>query len=293
LFDLICDGNNHQVLQGSGPLDRTATETVIHRGQVHVVNFFQGEISVTNRFSIAPILSALVLLCCAALILGPEVNAAGEGKITGNVKLVGTAPHMRGIDMSKDPVCAKASASNPPHLENVVVGQGGGLENVVLYISQGLTGSALTQVPTPVPVFDQKNCIYTPHVLALDVNQNFKVANSDQTSHNIHPNPNPMTGNIPWNLSQPPGAPPIEKSWRAEEVAIPVQCNIHPWMHGWFVVVKGPYATTDSNGNYAIENVPPGDYTVTAWQEDYGTQTQQVTVAAGKPGTADFTFKPK
>ncbi len=247
----------------------------------------------TSRFNIAPVLSAVVLLSCAALILDPEVNAAGEGKITGTVKLVGTAPHMRGIDMSKDPVCAKDSASDPAHLENVVVGQGGGLENVVLYISEGLTGSALTQVPTSVPVFDQKNCVYTPHVLALDVNQNFKVANSDQTSHNIHPNPNPMTGNIPWNLSQPPGAPPIEKSWKSEEVAIPVQCNIHPWMHGWLVVVKGPYATTDSNGNYTIENVPPGNYTVTAWQEDYGTQTQKVTVATGKAGTADFTFKPK
>ena len=66
-----------------------------------------------------------------------------------------------------------------------------------------------------------------------------------------------MTGNIPWNQSQPPGAAPIEKSWKAPEM-IPVQCNIHPWMHGWFAVVKGPYATTDANGAYTINNVPPG-----------------------------------
>jgi hypothetical protein len=38
----------------------------------------------------------------------------------------------------------------------MVVGQSGGLENVVLYISEGLTGSALTDVPTSVLVFDQK-----------------------------------------------------------------------------------------------------------------------------------------
>lgn len=202
----------------------------------------------TNRLSVSAVLLTLVLFGCAALILSPNVNAAGEGKITGNVKLDGAAPHMRGIDMSKDPFCAKVRANNPARLENVVVGQGGGLENVVVYISQGLTGSALSQVPTSVPVFDQKGCVYSPHVLAMDVNENFKVTNSDQTSHNIHPNPNPMTGNIPWNLSQPPGAPAVEKSWKAEEVAIPVQCNIHPWMHGWFVVVKGPYATTDSSG---------------------------------------------
>jgi hypothetical protein len=57
--------------------------------------------------------------------------------------------------------------------------------------------------------------------------------------------------------------------------------------------VKGPYATTDANGNYTINDVPPGNYTVTAWQEKYGTQTAKVTVAAGKPGAADFTFKAK
>jgi hypothetical protein len=220
------------------------------------------------------------------------VSAAAEGKISGTVKLDGTAPHMKGIDMSKDPYCSKAHASDPAHLETVVVGSGGGLENVVLYISEGLPASASSEVPTSVPVFDQKNCVYTPHVLAMDINQKFKVVTSDQTTHNIHPLPNPMTGNIPWNQSQPPGAAPVEKSWKSAEV-IPVQCNIHPWMHGWFVVVKGPYATTDGSGNYTINDVPPGSYTVTAWQEDLGTQTQKVTVAAGGAGTANFTYKAK
>ncbi|MGB7599610.1 MAG: carboxypeptidase regulatory-like domain-containing protein [Candidatus Sulfotelmatobacter sp.] len=250
------------------------------------------ESSARNQYSLVAVLSAVVLLCCGALLLNSNVSAAGEGKISGTVKLSGNAPHMRGIDMSKDPYCAKIHASDPAHMENVVVGSGGGLQNVVLYISEGLTGGALTAVPSEVPVFDQKGCMYTPHVLAMDVNQKFKVITSDQTTHNIHPNPNPMTGNIPWNQSQPPGASPIEKSWKAAEM-IPVQCNIHPWMHGYFSVVKGPYATTDASGSYTINNVPPGSYTVTAWQEDLGTQTAKVTVAAGGAGSADFTFKGK
>jgi hypothetical protein len=245
-----------------------------------------------KKYSFAAVISAVVLTCCGALILGQKVNAAGEGKITGTVKLDGAAPHMKGIDMSKDPYCVKQHANDIPHLETVLVGANGGLENVVLYISDGLTGSALTQVPTTVAVFNQKNCMYTPHVMAVDINQKFNVVTSDATTHNIHPLPNPLTGNIPWNQSQPPGAAPVEKSWKAVEV-IPVKCNIHPWMNGWHVVVKGPYATTDDNGNYTINNVPPGSYTVTAWQETYGTQTQKVTVAAGKAGSADFTFKAK
>jgi hypothetical protein len=126
--------------------------------------------------------------------------------------------------------------------------------------------------------------------MALDVNQHFQVTNSDPTSHNIHPLP---TKNPQWNKSQPSGAPPLDVSWANEEVAIPVKCNIHPWMHGWMAVVKGPKAISDTNGSFTLDNVPAGSYTLTAWQETYGTQTQKVTVAAGKPATADFTFKAK
>jgi len=244
-----------------------------------------------SQYKLTAGLLALLLVCFGVVILSPTVIAAGGGSITGTVKLTGTAPHMKGIDMSKDPVCSKAHESDPAKMENVVVGSGDGLENVVLYISQGLTGNEAPS--SQEPSFDQKGCMYTPHVLALDVGQKFKVTTGDQTTHNIHPLPSPSAGNIGWNKSQPPGAPAIETSWNNVEVAIPVKCNIHPWMHGWFVVVKGPYATTDDKGSYTIQNVPAGSYTVTAWQEDLGTQTAKVTVAAGSAAKADFTFKGK
>jgi len=245
----------------------------------------------TRYSKFAAILSVLVLVGLGALSLNQTVSAAAEGSIAGTVKFSGTAPHMRGIDMSKDPYCVKQHENSPVSLENIVVGSDGGLQNAVVYISEGLTGNEAATASNK-PVFDQKGCQYIPHVLAMDANQEFQVITSDQTTHNIHPLPNAMTGNIPWNKSQPPGAPPIVTSWKTAEM-ISVKCNIHPWMHGYFAVVKGPYATSDKSGAYTIHGVPPGSYTVTAWQEELGTQTAKVTVAAGKPGSADFTFKGK
>jgi len=240
----------------------------------------------------AAVLTAFVLVSSGSLLLGKRVDAAGSGSITGTVKLSGTAPHMKGIDMSKDPYCAQQHASDPAKMENVVAGSDGGLQNVVLYITDGLQGADASAVPSEEPKFDQKGCMYSPHVLVVDVGQKFQVTTSDQTTHNIHPLPAPGSGNIGWNKSQPPAAPPIVTDWKAPE-PISVKCNIHPWMHGWHVVVKGPYAITDASGNFTLKGLPPGAYTVTAWQEEYGTQTQKMSVAAGAPAKADFIFKAK
>jgi plastocyanin len=243
----------------------------------------------TRIYTFAAITSALLLAAFAALSFQPSVNAAAEGKITGTIKLDGTAPHQKPIDMSKEPTCA-AQHSTPITTETVVAGANGGLANVVVYISEGLSPAAASEVASQPLAIEQKGCQYLPHVLAIDVNQHMKVVNDDQTSHNIHPLPK---NNHEWNKSQPAGSPPFDVTWEAEEVAVPVKCNIHPWMRGYIVVVKGPYGVSDNNGSFTVSNVPPGNYTVTAWQETYGTQTQKVTVAGGKPAMADFTFKAK
>lgn len=234
---------------------------------------------------------ALLLCTGIGLLRTRSIAKASTGsQITGTVKLEGQAPHPKPIDMSKDPSCAQTRGGAPASLETVVVGPNGGLANVVIYISQGLSGNVPPSAQTV--TFEQKGCQYVPHVIALNPGQHMKVVNDDKTMHNIHPDPK-AGGNSQFNKSQLPGGAPIDVTWNSEEVAIPVKCNVHPWMRAYIVVVKGPNAVSDTNGSFTLDDVPPGTYTLTAWHETYGTQTKTVTIAAGKPMTADFTFKVK
>lgn len=238
----------------------------------------------TKRLSALTITVALIAL---AFSLRSSANQAdGSATVTGQVKFEGTPPKPSRIDMSADPTCAKAHPT-PATTEDVVVGATGGLENVVVYISDGL-GSATYQPPDQPAVFEQKGCQYRPHVLAMQAHQKLSIVNNDETTHNIHPTPN---NNREWNMTQPHSMP-LEQTFAREEIAIPVKCNVHPWMKGYIAVIKHPFfAVTDKNGNFELKNVPPGTYTITAWQEKLGTQTQQVTVGASQSKTLNFAFK--
>jgi len=97
--------------------------------------------------------------------------------------------------------------------------------------------------------------------------------------------------NPEWNRSQPAGAPPIHMKWELPEF-IPVKCNVHPWMHGWQVVLTtSHYAVTGEDGAFSLSGLAPGKYTVTAWQEQFGTQSQDVTISGTEPQAVNFVFK--
>ena len=224
----------------------------------------------------------------AALSLAVVMSAApGGGTVTGKITYTGTPPKAKPIDMSKEPSCA-AQHATPQLTESAVTGPGNTLEYVVVYISAGAPADA--SAPSTPATFDQKGCHYAPHVLAFEVNQELKVVNSDQTSHNIHPL---AKINREWNKSQPPGTPPLSEKYDKPEF-ISVKCNIHPWMHGYFAVLStSHYAVSDSSGDFKLPNLPPGKYTLTAWHESYGTQTQEVTIAGNETKTANFVFTAK
>lgn len=222
-----------------------------------------------------------LLAASAAAYAGPS-----GGTVSGKVTYEGTPPKMKPIDMSMEPSCAKMYAT-PPIAETVVAGAGNSLENVVVYVSAGAPDDA---APSTAAIFAQKGCRYIPHLLAFQVNQELKITNEDQTVHNVHPQPK---RNREWNKSQPPGAPPIRVSYEQAEF-IPVKCNVHPWMHGTLAVMPNShYAVTGAGGSFSLANLPPGKYTITAWHESYGEQSQEVTITGSETKTINFVFKPK
>ena len=208
----------------------------------------------------------------------------GSGSITGKVTYTGTPPKMKPIDMSKEPTCAKQHPT--PLLEqNVATGPGNALEWVLVYISAGDKESAAAPQAAK---YDQKGCQYIPHILPMQVAQEVQIYNHDQTAHNIHPM---AKANPEFNKSQPPGAPPIRTRYEKAEF-IPVKCNIHQWMHGYFVVLNtSHYAVSSADGSFDIKALPAGKYTVTAWQEQYPPQSQEVTIGDGETKTVNFVFK--
>jgi len=188
--------------------------------------------------------------------------------------------------MNADPACAKAHPGTNAS-EDFIAGSDGSLANVIVFIADGL-GSRTYDPPTEPVVIEQKGCQYKPHVLALRANQKFKVVNSDSTTHNIHPVP---ANNREWNKAEPAGSE-VEDTFAREEIAIPLKCNVHPWMRGYVAVFKHPYfAVTGKDGAFDLGNLPPGEYTLEAWHEKLGTITQKIVVAAGETKSVDFTFK--
>lgn len=214
------------------------------------------------------------------------IDPATVASISGTVHLEGAAPEMSTIDMSNDPACKGTNQAE------TIVAKDGKLANVFVYVKDGINLDhhiTIAITDTAPVIIEQHGCRYQPHVVGLMVGERFKIKNDDPTEHNIH-----AIGmqNDQWNESQMPGAAPIDKKFDHPEIMLPLKCNQHPWMKMYVNVVSNPfYAVTDSDGEFEIKGLPPGDYTIAFVQEKLGEQDQKITLAAKDQKTLDVSFK--
>jgi plastocyanin len=216
-----------------------------------------------------------------------RVDAAKAGTVSGRVLFDGPVPQSPPIKMSADPACLRMNR-NGATFETFVVNDGG-LDNVFVYVKDGL-GNYYFDTPTEAVTLDQQGCRYSPHVFGIRVGQPLEIVNSDPTIHNVHAVP---TSNQEFNFPQQIQGMKTRKTFTAREVMVPFKCDVHGWMNAYAGVLDHPYfAVTAKRGRFELKDLPAGTYTIEAWHERLGTQTQKVTIGEKETKDLSFTYKP-
>ena len=233
-----------------------------------------------------------ILFICQSLLLahcdgcGPHEHKK-EGSLIGNVKYQGKVPKPKLLKMDADPVCG-SSHEGRVSSESFIVDENMNLKNVLIWFKEVDYDETIEKTPA---IIDQKGCIYNPHVIGVMKDQKVIIKNSDATLHNIHSMPEK---NKQFNFAMPKVVKEKETSFTTVEDPFYIKCDVHPWMKSWVLVQNHPYfAVTDENGNYKIDNIPPGTYEVIAWQEKFKMKrsiTKTIEIKDTIQTTQDFVF---
>jgi plastocyanin len=210
----------------------------------------------------------VVLLCLTVWCMAAGGTAWG-GTIRGTVRFTGAAFEQKKLPVTVDhSVCGKEKDA-----EDIVLSPEQGMRNVVVSLQPPPPGATWPAV-LPMVQMDQQQCVFVPRVVVVPVGGTVEFLNTDRLLHNLH---STSTVNPTFNRTQPRGRT-IPMVFKQPEI-IRVVCDLHPWMRAWVVVAEHPfYAVTNDQGEFRLDNVPPGQYTLQVWQESLGTVTQDVTV---------------
>jgi plastocyanin len=136
----------------------------------------------------------------------------------------------------------------------------------------------------------QENLSFKPYISVVRKGSSVVFANRDTVEHHIKS----FSSSRPFEIAvHKPGDTPPPIRFESEG-AIVAYCILHDWMRAYVYVADTPwYGVSDTSGLTRIDNVPPGDYEVTAWHPDLGQfkppLSTKVTISA--TGTAQSTFK--
>ena len=200
--------------------------------------------------------------------------------IKGSVRYTGAPVEKKKLPVTIDQyVCGKEKDA-----EDLLLSSTNGIRNAVVSL-QNLPPGAKGEWNLPEVKMDQRQCAFVPRVVVVPVGGTVEFLNSDRLLHNVR---SAGKENPPFNRAQP-HARTISVTFKKPEV-LRVDCDLHSWMRGWVVVAEHPfYTVTNEQGEFTLENVPPGKYTLQVWQESLGTVTQEVTV--GDKGAASVTVR--
>src|SRR5215469_16621756 len=185
---------------------------------------------------------ARVMSFALAIAILNFASISRAADIIGTVNLTGTSPAEIPITpLMNDPTCGPLHKETPT-THFYVVGKNGELGDVVVSLKDAsgneITGKS-TGATAPSVTLDQKGCLYTPQILAIQTGQKLVVKNSDACVHNVHTTS--KAGNTEHNDVQMPNGPDLNYTFDKSEMFMKFQCDIHPWMFAWVSLFDNPY----------------------------------------------------
>jgi plastocyanin len=150
--------------------------------------------------------------------------------------------------------------------------------NSVVWIPGLTPPSAPPAAGAPVmPAMASQDKRFTPHILAVTAGTEVSFPNRDPIFHNVFS----LTPENKFDLGLYRKG--TAKSARLTTPALMrIYCNIHADMAAFVMVLdRAQFVVTDADGSYRLPAIPAGQYTVHAWNERTGEQTQTVTIDSG------------
>jgi len=189
--------------------------------------------------------------------------------IQGTIRYVGAPIEKKKTAVTIDQyICGKEKEP-----EDLLLSSNNGIRNAVVSL-QNVPPGAKRDWNFPAAKMDQKQCSFIPRVVIVPAGGTVEFLNSDRLLQNVR---SVGKENPPFNRAQP-HARSISFTFKQPEL-LRVDCDLHSWMRGWVVVAEHPfYAVTNEQGEFTLENVPRGKYTLQVWQESLGNVTQEVVV---------------
>jgi plastocyanin len=221
-----------------------------------------------------PLATAVVLAMAAAAMAAQPARRAGA-TIRGRVELRG----LRAAERSAAELRPSVSDLGSPAARGVA-----DRRRSVVYLETAPQPALESPLPRRA-VLDQRNETFVPYVIAITVGSSVDFLNSDRMYHNVFS----LSKTRKFDLGRYPRGQ--SRSVRFEQPGVVrVFCEIHSHMSAWILVFAHPYfATTDADGRYRIDGVPPGSYTLVAWNDGAERARREVRVGAESESVdADF-----
>jgi len=198
---------------------------------------------------------------------------ARQGSIEGSIRFLGPVPPPLKVSIPADLARFCGQALEQPQ---AVVGEGGGLSEVVAWVA-GARGP-LSAAPAPPPL-DQRGCAFHPRVVAAAEGGQLTVINSDPLLHNVR---TASPTDRPANVAMPITGMKVQIPLAATPAVVRLTCDVHPWMVAHVRTFDHPYfAVSGADGRFAIRGAPAGKQVLQLWHPSLGEHQVEVEVPEG------------